>query len=162
MADYRSWLVCLLTLKLIEYLPRDDYEALIHHCDVGLISLDARFTVPNFPSKTTDYLKCGLPIFAMLDEVAAKDYGFFLENIAKAGKFVLAKDIESQYHVLGKMLKDKAQLHDFSQQGRDFFVKHLSVKQAAERIIAFSDVTDDAKSPQPMVATIDTLVSAGK
>ena len=45
-----------------EQVSREEYEKLACLCDVGLVSLDDRFTVPNFPIKTTDYFKIKLPI----------------------------------------------------------------------------------------------------
>jgi len=58
-----------------EQVSREEYEKLAYSCDVGLVSLDDRFTVPNFPSKTTDYFKIKLPIFAILDECSASYLG---------------------------------------------------------------------------------------
>ena len=37
--------------RLFEQLPIDEYELLANSCDVGLIFLDHRFTIPNFPSR---------------------------------------------------------------------------------------------------------------
>ena len=45
--------------RLYERLPRDDYEVLLAACDVGLILLDDRFTIPNFPSRLLAYLQNG-------------------------------------------------------------------------------------------------------
>lgn len=53
-----------------DFIPREDYEKLVSSCNVGIVSLDPRFTVPNFPSKTVDYLKLGLPILAAIDKCA--------------------------------------------------------------------------------------------
>src|SRR6185437_3489522 len=55
-------------VRFIDYLPREQYDLLAASCDIGLVSLDERFTVPNFPSKTTDYFKVNLPILASLDK----------------------------------------------------------------------------------------------
>jgi hypothetical protein len=35
---------------LINGLPKKEYDELLHACDVGLLFLDHRFTIPNFPS----------------------------------------------------------------------------------------------------------------
>ena len=34
---------------LLPVLPKDQYDHLVQSCDVGLIFLDKRFTIPNFP-----------------------------------------------------------------------------------------------------------------
>lgn len=54
--------------KLLEGLPREEYEQLAGACDVGLIFLDYRFTIPNFPSRMLSYMQSGLPILAVTDE----------------------------------------------------------------------------------------------
>jgi len=48
-------------------LPKEDYEALVNICDVGLIYLDKRFTIPNFPSRLLSYLQAGIPVLSSTD-----------------------------------------------------------------------------------------------
>ena len=55
-------------VKLMRRLPRDDYDRMIGACDVGLIFLDHRFTIPNFPSRLLGYMQAGLPVLAATDE----------------------------------------------------------------------------------------------
>ena len=40
-----------------EFIPKEDYDQLAKACDVGLIFLDYRFTIPNYPSRLLPYLK---------------------------------------------------------------------------------------------------------
>ena len=54
-------------MQLIQYLPREQYERVVRSCDVGLIFLDYRFTIPNFPSRLLAYMDAGLPILAATD-----------------------------------------------------------------------------------------------
>ena len=49
---------------LINGLPREDYEALAAACDIGLLFLDYRFTIPNFPSRLLAYMQAGLPVLS--------------------------------------------------------------------------------------------------
>ena len=42
-------------MKLMSKLPKDDYDRMVAACDVGLIFLDHRFTIPNFPSRLLLY-----------------------------------------------------------------------------------------------------------
>lgn len=53
--------------KLIRRLPKEDYEALVAACDVGLIFLDHRFTIPNFPSRLLSYMQAKMPVIACTD-----------------------------------------------------------------------------------------------
>lgn len=52
---------------LLERLPKEDYDRLVAACDVGLIFLDHRFTIPNFPSRLLGYLQAKLPVLACTD-----------------------------------------------------------------------------------------------
>lgn len=53
--------------KLMKRLPKEDYDAVVAACDVGLIFLDHRFTIPNFPSRLLGYIQAKLPVIACTD-----------------------------------------------------------------------------------------------
>lgn len=59
--------VCPGNMKLMQRLPKDDYDRMIAACDVGLIFLDHRFTIPNFPSRLLAYMQASLPVIACTD-----------------------------------------------------------------------------------------------
>lgn len=40
---------------------------MIAACDIGMIFLDHRFTIPNFPSRLLAYMQAGLPVLACTD-----------------------------------------------------------------------------------------------
>lgn len=54
--------------KLMKRLPKDDYDRMIAACDVGMIFLDHRFTIPNFPSRLLSYMQAGIPVLACTDK----------------------------------------------------------------------------------------------
>src|SRR5690606_36199346 len=74
----------------IDHVPRDEYENIVAVCDLGLVSLSGRHSVPSFPSKSIDYLKVGLPILASIDKCT--EFGDILVNDMKAGLWVEAGD----------------------------------------------------------------------
>lgn len=53
--------------SLLNQLDKTDYEQLANSCDVGLIFLDHRFTIPNFPSRLLSYMQASLPVLAATD-----------------------------------------------------------------------------------------------
>lgn len=55
-------------VKLLKELPKDEYELLANACDVGLIFLHHRFTIPNFPSRILSYMQASIPVLAATDE----------------------------------------------------------------------------------------------
>lgn len=54
-------------VKLMQRLPKEDYEKMLGSCDIGLIYLDHRFTIPNFPSRLLSYMAAKLPVLACTD-----------------------------------------------------------------------------------------------
>lgn len=65
-------------VKLMSKLPKEDYDRMIGSCDVGMIFLDYRFKVPNFPSRLLSYMQAKLPVLAMTD--ANTDIGKVIEE----------------------------------------------------------------------------------
>lgn len=54
-------------MKLMKRLPKEDYDRMVAACDVGMIFLDHRFTIPNFPSRLLSYMQAGVPVLAVTD-----------------------------------------------------------------------------------------------
>lgn len=54
-------------MQLIQRLPREEFEQLVAACDVGMIFLDYRFTIPNFPSRLLSYMQAAIPVLACTD-----------------------------------------------------------------------------------------------
>ena len=52
---------------LMKRLAKDDYDTMVGACDVGMIFLDHRFTIPNFPSRILSYMQAKLPVLAVTD-----------------------------------------------------------------------------------------------
>lgn len=54
-------------IKLLRKLPQNEFNRLLEVCDIGLIFLDYRFTIPNFPSRLLNYMQAKLPVIAATD-----------------------------------------------------------------------------------------------
>ena len=74
-------------VKLINGLPKNEYDELIRACDVGLIFLDKRFTIPNFPSRLLSYMENSMPTIACTDSntdigkiIVEGDFGWWCES----------------------------------------------------------------------------------
>ncbi|VEH39639.1 Uncharacterised protein [Fusobacterium varium] len=116
-------------------MPREDYEKFTSACDIGLVSLDERFTVPNFPSKTTDYFKLSLPILASLDRCSAKDYGKFLEKEVQGGIYAEAGNIEDLYKKFLILYKNEDLRKQLGNNGRKYYEEYLGVDKAYKTIM---------------------------
>ena len=54
-------------VKLMKRLPKEDYDKMVGACDIGMIFLDYRFTIPNFPSRLLSYMQAKIPVLAVTD-----------------------------------------------------------------------------------------------
>lgn len=77
-----------LAVKVMQGLPKEDYDLLVKHCDVGLIFLDYRFTIPNYPSRLLSYLENKMPVICATDvntdigKIAEDNgYGYWCESV---------------------------------------------------------------------------------
>ena len=78
-------------VKLLKSLPKDEYDKMIAACDVGLIFLDYRFTIPNFPSRLLSYMQANLPVLAATDPNS--DVGKIVEDNG-FGWWCISNDVE--------------------------------------------------------------------
>ncbi|MDM5313190.1 glycosyltransferase family 4 protein [Peribacillus frigoritolerans] len=76
---------------LISQLPKEDYEVLANSSDVGLIFLDKRFTIPNFPSRLLSYMQASMPVLAATD--INTDIGEVIEE-GQFGYWCESNDVE--------------------------------------------------------------------
>lgn len=90
-------------VKLLEQLPRDEYDKMIACCDIGLIFLDHRFTIPNFPSRLLSYMQAGLPVLACTDlntdigkTITDGGFGWWCESDDERSFVDLIKNIEKE------------------------------------------------------------------
>ena len=75
-------------VTVMKGLPKADYDLLVKHCDVGLIFLDHRFTIPNYPSRLLSYLENKMPVLCATDpntdmgRIAEENgYGYWCESV---------------------------------------------------------------------------------
>lgn len=75
-------------VKVMQRLPKEDYDMLVKYCDVGLIFLDHRFTIPNYPSRLLSYLENKMPVICATDvntdigRIAEENgYGYWCESV---------------------------------------------------------------------------------
>lgn len=117
-----------------DFIPRDDYQRLVSLCDIGLISLNERFTIPNIPSKTLSYFNLQIPVLASLDKHT--DYGQILEE-ARAGLWSIAGDIESYKKNFDHLYADAELRKQMGQSGRIYLERYMTPEAAYQTIIEY-------------------------
>lgn len=119
-------------LRFMDYIPRTDYEKFLQTCDIGMIMLSSDMQVPNFPSKTVDYCKLGLPIVAFIDKIT--DFGFILEKEMQSGVAVANNNIVDFYNKINSLVSNKEERERFGRNGRKYYETVLSSQKAFETI----------------------------
>jgi len=117
----------------IDSLPRDEYLNFVKSSDVGLISIDERFTVPTIPSKTTSYLSLKLPVLAIIDKHT--DYGEII-NEAGAGLWSISGDNKKLFENFDLLYHNKNLRVQYGENGYQYFVNFLTSDIAYKNIIS--------------------------
>ncbi|MDM0492046.1 glycosyltransferase family 4 protein [Clostridium perfringens] len=115
-------------LTFIKALPRDKYESLIKECDIGIISLDHRFTIPNYPSRILSYMDKGIPILACTDKNT--DIKELVEEEAKCGKWCYSNNIEDFKNCLEYFRNNRENLKKIGLNGRKYLENNFNVKSS--------------------------------
>lgn len=97
-------------VRVMKGLPKAEYDELVSTCDVGLIFLDYRFTIPNYPSRLLSYLENKMPVLCATDpntdigRIAEKNgYGYWCEsNSVEAFTAILDKMISADRKTMGE------------------------------------------------------------
>lgn len=122
-------------IVFLDFIPREEYESLINACDIGIISLNEKYTVPNFPAKVTGYCKLGLPILASLDNAAFCDLGVLLKE-KKMGFPFKAGNLNEGIELIKKILNKKYNISEYSKNIQEFYNKELNIENAYNNIIS--------------------------
>jgi len=120
-------------VKLINYLPKDEYDAILQNADVGLIFLDERFTIPNIPSRLTAYMEFAKPILIVTDANTDLDKIIF---DAKCGFWTKAGDLESFKLVVQEISELKDELVTMGNNGRLYLEDNFHVSDSYKIIMS--------------------------
>jgi glycosyltransferase involved in cell wall biosynthesis len=108
---------------LHKWIPKNEYKKLVQCCDAGLIFLDYRFTIPNFPSRLLTYLEAGLPVIAATDKNT--DVGEIIEKNGFGYK-CYSNEADSFVEKVKKIIATDSKL--IGKKGRDFLEDNYSSK----------------------------------
>lgn len=114
-----------------DLMPREDYINITRECDVGLIFLDKRFTIPNYPSKSLAYFDASIPIMAALD--INNDFKDLIEE-SNSGYWSEAGNIRDYCEKFDLLIENKELREKMGKNGRKYYEEHFSVKKSVEII----------------------------
>ena len=112
---------------LIPGLPKKEYDNLVQACEVGLIFLDRRFTIPNYPSRLLSYMEYKMPILAATDpntdigkEAEEHGYGFWCES----------GELESMNQKIDLLTQDPSLVESMGKKGHEYLLKNFTVSRS--------------------------------
>jgi len=119
-------------VSLLSGLPKKEYDELLSACDIGLIFLDKRFTIPNFPSRLLSYLEYSLPILAATDKntdlkssILEGDFGWWCES-RKAEDFT---------KIIDNISYKRDIIREKGYNGRKYLENNFTTKHSYEKIM---------------------------
>lgn len=119
-------------VSLHKRLPKNDYDLLVRSCDVGLIFLDYRFSIPNYPSRLLSYLENKMPILAATDPntdigriAESNGYGLWCES-NEAAHFT--KNVDA-------FVEKPEQIKIMGEHGYRFLLQNYQVDTTYQRIV---------------------------
>ena len=110
-------------VKLLRFLPKEEYDLLATGCDVGMVFLDYRFTIPNFPSRILSYMENEMPILVCTD--AATDLGEIAEKNGFGVK-CRSNDVGKFGTCMDKL--DRSVVQSMGRKAREFLEEHYLAK----------------------------------
>lgn len=121
-------------IKLLKRLPREEFDRMLSACDVGMLFLDHRFTVPNYPSRLLSYMQAGIPVLACTDPNT--DVSVDIE----AGEFGWRCDSGDVSDFVGTVKKvENSDLKQMGINARKYLSDNFTVEKSYEIIVADYD-----------------------
>lgn len=122
-------------IALHEFLPKEEYDKVVAACDVGLIFLDHRFTIPNFPSRLLSYMQCRLPVLAVTD--TATDIGKVIVD-GGFGWWCESKSVDNFKRKINEILKEK-EIYSFGEISYEYLCSNYTVEDSYKEIFRKKD-----------------------
>ncbi|MBQ2796340.1 MAG: glycosyltransferase family 4 protein [Tidjanibacter sp.] len=117
-------------VSLFKVLPKNDYDMLANSCDVGLIFLDYRFTIPNYPSRLLPYLMGRKPIIAVTDPNC--DTGTIAEENGY-GCWCPSNSVQAFIDAVDKILSSN--ISEMGERGYKFYLDNYTTAHTYDAII---------------------------
>ena len=121
--------------SLLKQLDKTDYEQLANSCDVGLIFLDHRFTIPNFPSRLLSYMQASIPVLAATD--SNTDIGEVIEE-GQFGYWCESTDVNIFNQHVQNLCEEELRLQ-LGENARTYLEKHYTAKHSYQIIMNHFD-----------------------
>lgn len=119
--------------KLFRSIARDDFSSITSCCDVGMVFLNQKFTIPNYPSRILTYMESSLPILFAVDSncdaaTIAVDNGY--------GYSCLNGDIDKFNSNVDRMIDNSHERANMGKKAFDFLINEYCVSRTLDLILS--------------------------
>jgi glycosyltransferase involved in cell wall biosynthesis len=120
-------------ILFIDFLPREEYNNLLKIANVGIISLDHRYTVPTCPSKIIGYMAFKIPVIAMINK--GSDYGQYY--IEKSNCGLWSEDLNNKKMIdnFDFLYRNESARMKYAESGYKYYIDNLTSKNAYNHIL---------------------------
>ena len=115
-------------IRLMKRLPQEDYDTMVGACDVGMIFLDHRFSIPNFPSRVLSYMQAKIPVLACTD--SNTHIGKIIEE-AGFGSWCESNDVNGFVECVNKIM----QIQSVAEKEWNYLNKYYSTRNGYDIIM---------------------------
>lgn len=129
-------------VKFMSSIPADDFDVLSRACDVGLVFLDHRFTIPNFPSRMLSIMLNEKPILAATDKNT--DVGEVIAD-GNMGWWCESADTTPFNDFIDSICADPETAAQKGRNARIYFESHYTTKIACDQILEGVSQIDGSK-----------------
>lgn len=119
-------------VKLLPFVPKEKYNYLISSGDVGLVFLDHRFTIPNFPTRVMGYLLHKMPVLSATDPVT--DVGTLIEENG-CGFWVESGDLTKFNGRIEWFINHQDQLQPMGEKAHQYLIDNYDVQVTYDAIM---------------------------
>lgn len=116
---------------LLNTLQKSEYDKLLQAADIGLLFLDKRFTIPNFPSRLLSYLENKMPVIAATDRNT--DLGEILQN-SECGYWCESGNLFQFNLFVGKFITNRNLIQEMGENGYDLLIREYTVDNSYRKI----------------------------
>jgi glycosyltransferase involved in cell wall biosynthesis len=120
-------------VMILNQLPRDEYLELLRECDIGLVNLSDKFTIPNIPSRTLSYWSLKLPVLAAVDKNT--DYCNLLKK-SNGGLCSITGNIETYIDNLLLLYNNPEKRKQMGENGYNYLINELNSERAYKTIVS--------------------------
>ncbi len=126
---------------LINGLPKAEYEEFVKAFDIGLIFLDHRFTIPNFPSRLLSYMQSSMPVVACTDPntdigkvITEGGFGYWCES----------NNVEAFTEVIDSILNDN--LKEMGKKGFEYLCENYTSEISYKTLCKYAQIEKETAS----------------